>query len=172
MQLFKSYGKLLKLDYRWHLQGPKRGMPRGFAFVDIEPVSEAERAIRELHGKSLLGRSLVVNFATEVLLPSFLSPPLVDSLVEKAPPIDEEPEARRIKMRQKALLETKYSTLRASADRLQKAPIDTKIAVLERKLGPTTTSSVSAESRHNGRPHLKSTLPPRPATQARHHPYA
>lgn len=39
------------------------GEPRGFAFVEMDVDEDAERAIRTLNGKDLLGRTLVVNEA-------------------------------------------------------------------------------------------------------------
>ncbi|KAI9142559.1 hypothetical protein BKA69DRAFT_1067011 [Paraphysoderma sedebokerense] len=47
----------------WHLHGPRRGEPRGYAFVEFERAEDAEKAIAELNGRSLHGRHVVVHFA-------------------------------------------------------------------------------------------------------------
>lgn len=36
LKLFKSFGKITKLDHVRHKTGPLRGKPRGFAFVEYE----------------------------------------------------------------------------------------------------------------------------------------
>jgi RNA recognition motif-containing protein len=37
--------------------------PKGFAFVQMQTVEEAKRAVEELHDKEFLGRKLVVSGA-------------------------------------------------------------------------------------------------------------
>ena len=39
------------------------GKSRGFAFVEMESAEQAAKAVEELHGKDVDGRSLVVNIA-------------------------------------------------------------------------------------------------------------
>lgn len=39
------------------------GRPRGFGFVEMSTTAEAQRAIKELNGKSLDGRTITVNEA-------------------------------------------------------------------------------------------------------------
>ena len=41
------------------------GMPRGFAFVQMETTEDAQKAIEELNGHELEGRTIVVNQARE-----------------------------------------------------------------------------------------------------------
>jgi cold-inducible RNA-binding protein len=41
------------------------GRPRGFAFVEMGSDSEAQKAVSELHGRELGGRTLKVNEAQE-----------------------------------------------------------------------------------------------------------
>jgi cold-inducible RNA-binding protein len=41
------------------------GQPRGFAFVEMSSASEAQKAVNELNGKELQGRSLRVDIAQE-----------------------------------------------------------------------------------------------------------
>lgn len=33
LKMFSPYGKIISEDFLWHTRGPKRGEPRGFAFV-------------------------------------------------------------------------------------------------------------------------------------------
>ncbi|MCI39323.1 putative RNA-binding protein 18-like, partial [Trifolium medium] len=33
LKMFNPYGKIVSEDFLWHTRGPKRGEPRGFAFV-------------------------------------------------------------------------------------------------------------------------------------------
>lgn len=63
MKLFAQHGTIVKEDFMWHRDGPKKGQPRGFAFVEFSDREAAEKAIAQLDGKSLLGRPLAVRFA-------------------------------------------------------------------------------------------------------------
>ncbi|KAG9450187.1 hypothetical protein H6P81_010152 [Aristolochia fimbriata] len=33
IKLFSQFGKIVQEDFLWHTRGPKRGEPRGYAFV-------------------------------------------------------------------------------------------------------------------------------------------
>lgn len=33
IKMFSPYGKIVSEDFLWHTRGPKRGEPRGFAFI-------------------------------------------------------------------------------------------------------------------------------------------
>ncbi|KAJ1339527.1 hypothetical protein BSLG_005851 [Batrachochytrium salamandrivorans] len=44
MKLFEEYGKIARIDYLWHQEGPKHGMPRGYCFVEMDSVEEAQTA--------------------------------------------------------------------------------------------------------------------------------
>lgn len=33
IKMFSPYGKIVAEDYLWHTRGPKRGEPRGYAFI-------------------------------------------------------------------------------------------------------------------------------------------
>lgn len=33
IKMFSPYGKIISEDFLWHTRGPKRGEPRGFAFI-------------------------------------------------------------------------------------------------------------------------------------------
>lgn len=34
IKMFSPYGKIVSEDFLWHTRGPKRGVPRGFAFIE------------------------------------------------------------------------------------------------------------------------------------------
>lgn len=65
LRLFMPYGRIVKSDYCWHLHGPKKGEPRGFAFVEYETPAEAGKAIAALDGRELKGRRLQVRYQRE-----------------------------------------------------------------------------------------------------------
>jgi RNA recognition motif-containing protein len=58
--LFARHGKV---DQVSRPRDPATGRARGFAFVEMADDAEGERAIRELNGSTLGGRSIVVNEA-------------------------------------------------------------------------------------------------------------
>lgn len=34
IKMFSPFGKIISEDFLWHTRGPKRGEPRGFAFIE------------------------------------------------------------------------------------------------------------------------------------------
>jgi cold-inducible RNA-binding protein len=58
--LFARYGKVDRVSRPRDLA---TGRARGFAFVEMPDDAEAERAIRELNGSTLHGRTIAVNEA-------------------------------------------------------------------------------------------------------------
>jgi RNA-binding protein 18 len=36
LKLFSPFGKIAREDFFWHMQGEKRGVPRGYCFVEYE----------------------------------------------------------------------------------------------------------------------------------------
>ncbi|KAF9615584.1 hypothetical protein IFM89_024673, partial [Coptis chinensis] len=91
IKMFSPFGKIVAEDYLWHTRGPKRGEPRGFAFIQFNTkevsshfplfnlavimqclifsievsMQEAELAKEKMNGKLACGRPLVVRFASE-----------------------------------------------------------------------------------------------------------
>ncbi|XP_054787211.1 uncharacterized protein LOC129293326 isoform X1 [Prosopis cineraria] len=65
IKMFSPYGKIISEDFLWHTRGPKRGEPRGFAFIQYSSKEEAEMAKEKMHGKLACGRPLVVRLASE-----------------------------------------------------------------------------------------------------------
>ncbi|GAQ80016.1 hypothetical protein KFL_000440180 [Klebsormidium nitens] len=63
VKLFSQHGTIVQEDFMWHRDGPKKGQPRGYAFVEFSTRREAEKAVAQLDGRSFLGRPLVVRFA-------------------------------------------------------------------------------------------------------------
>ncbi len=58
---FQAYGGVESVDI---ITDKYSGRPKGFAFVEMPTVSEAQAAINELNGKTLKERTLNVNAAT------------------------------------------------------------------------------------------------------------
>ncbi|BBN20117.1 RNA-binding protein 18 [Marchantia polymorpha subsp. ruderalis] len=65
IKLFSPFGKIRCEEYMWHTHGPKRGEPRGFAFVEYSKREDAERAKASMNGRLAFGRPLVVRFVDE-----------------------------------------------------------------------------------------------------------
>ena len=68
MQLCRPFGRIQNLDVAAHNFGPRRGMPKGFAFVEYATRKEAEAAREALNNRPLLGQPLTVRFVTERML--------------------------------------------------------------------------------------------------------
>ncbi|XP_024027564.1 probable RNA-binding protein 18 isoform X2 [Morus notabilis] len=66
--MFSPFGKIVSEDFLWHTRGPKRGEPRGFAFVQYSTKEEARLAKEKMHGRLACGRPLVVRLASEKFL--------------------------------------------------------------------------------------------------------
>ncbi|MCD7463948.1 hypothetical protein HAX54_051760 [Datura stramonium] len=65
IKMFSSFGKIVAEDFLWHTRGPKRGEPRGYAFVQFSTKEEAVLAKEKMHGRLVCGRPLVVRLASE-----------------------------------------------------------------------------------------------------------
>ncbi|GAB2265163.1 hypothetical protein Dimus_000228 [Dionaea muscipula] len=65
IKLFSPYGKIQSEDFLWHTRGPKRGEPRGFAFIQYSTKEEAMLAKEKMHGRLACGRPLVVRLSGE-----------------------------------------------------------------------------------------------------------
>lgn len=63
IQLFRPFGEIVKEDFAWHTHGPKKGEPRGFCFVEYATKEAAQIAMRKMHGKQVLNRTLDVHFS-------------------------------------------------------------------------------------------------------------
>ncbi len=59
-EAFGSYTSIVSLKL---ITDRETGQSRGFAFIEMQDSAEAERAISEMDGKSLSGKSLRVNEA-------------------------------------------------------------------------------------------------------------
>ncbi len=57
---FEQYGEVLSVNM---VTDRETGRARGFAFLEMANAEEADRAIAEMNGKSLEGRTLTVNEA-------------------------------------------------------------------------------------------------------------
>ncbi|KAL6500908.1 hypothetical protein OROHE_025105 [Orobanche hederae] len=69
IKMFSPFGKIISEDFLWHTRGPKRGEPRGYAFIQFSTkemrMQEAIRAKVKMHGRMACGRPLVVRLASE-----------------------------------------------------------------------------------------------------------
>jgi len=83
IQLFSRYGKLSKLDFLFHKNGPLKGKPRGYAFVEyadaevrslyctllmptLRNLQSAAKALAACHEKLIRGRKISVTYANQV----------------------------------------------------------------------------------------------------------
>ncbi|PON58190.1 Splicing factor-like protein [Parasponia andersonii] len=55
IKMFSPFGKIVSEDCLWHTRGPKRGEPRGFAFIQV--VGEASIASACGHSSGQLSQS-------------------------------------------------------------------------------------------------------------------
>nr|AFK40282.1 unknown [Medicago truncatula] len=65
LKMFSPYGKIMSEDFLWHTRGPKRGEPRGFAFIQYSTKEEAILAKEKMHGRLACSRPLVIRLAGE-----------------------------------------------------------------------------------------------------------
>lgn len=65
LKLFTPHGKIKTFNFLWHKHGPKKGEPRGYAFIEYDTESEALKAIKSLDGRLVAGRHLRVQVAVE-----------------------------------------------------------------------------------------------------------
>ncbi|KAK2983563.1 hypothetical protein RJ640_023097 [Escallonia rubra] len=65
IKMFSPFGEIVSEDFLWHSRGPKRGEPRGYAFIQFRSKEEAKLAKEKMHGKLVSGRPLVVRLASE-----------------------------------------------------------------------------------------------------------
>ncbi|XP_026409180.1 probable RNA-binding protein 18 [Papaver somniferum] len=65
IKMFSPYGKIESEEFLWHTRGPKRGEPRGFAFIQFSTKEEAQLAKQKMDGRLACGRPLVIRYASE-----------------------------------------------------------------------------------------------------------
>lgn len=65
IKLFSLHGKITRLDYLYQNDGPNKGQPRGYCFLEYEKGEEALKAIKSLEGKEIKGRRMHVKYASE-----------------------------------------------------------------------------------------------------------
>ncbi|MFG1492728.1 RNA recognition motif domain-containing protein [Halobacteriovorax sp. GFR7] len=59
-KLFAEEGNVVAVNV---IRDQESGRARGFGFVEMETISDAEKAIGNLNDKNFMGRSLIVNMA-------------------------------------------------------------------------------------------------------------
>ncbi|RWW18878.1 hypothetical protein BHE74_00029009 [Ensete ventricosum] len=65
IKMFSPFGKIISEDFLWHTRGPRRGEPRGYAFIQYSTKEEALSAKAKMNGRFVSGRPLVVRLASE-----------------------------------------------------------------------------------------------------------
>jgi len=63
LRLCERFGEVAEFDFLYSFSDTGVRTPRGYAFVTFRLSSAAERAVKELHGVSVLGRQLIVRYA-------------------------------------------------------------------------------------------------------------
>ncbi len=61
IKLFQFCGTVVSIEYKWHKNGPLKGIPKGFAFIEMSSVGEAQSAITRLSGQIVRGRKIIVS---------------------------------------------------------------------------------------------------------------
>jgi len=65
IKVFQKCGSVLSVNYMWHKIGPNKGQPKGFAFVKMASVAEADLAISKLNGIVLKSRAIRISKSSE-----------------------------------------------------------------------------------------------------------
>lgn len=133
VKLFEPFGKITWIEVMVHWVGPKKGVSRGFCFLEFEKKQQSLAAINALHGKVIRGKKLVVSFA-------HMTP--------------EQDEARK---RGQASNSRPNSLSILRAQKLKHSSTDAKIQAIERKLSllkkkgeeNTTTTTTSTQQQEN-----------------------
>ncbi|KAF9903053.1 hypothetical protein EC991_004266 [Linnemannia zychae] len=134
LKLFSPFGKVTKLDFMFHYNGPKKGAPRGYCFLEYETSAQAAMAIKQMNRRSLKNRALIVSLAN-------IAPPSTDQEGRKKSHDPNRP--------------TTFSLLKAGA--LKNASTDEKIKAMERKLAQMAESpNKSASTAHPSLPNRPS----------------
>lgn len=67
-EAFSSFGEVVSAQV---IKERDTGRSRGFGFVEMETEEQAQNAMKEMDGKELMGRSIVVNLSKEKPRDSF-----------------------------------------------------------------------------------------------------
>jgi RNA recognition motif-containing protein len=60
IKLFQKYGTVEEVRYIWHKNGPLKGRPKGFAFVSMSSIEEANVAASNIHHSMIRGKRVVI----------------------------------------------------------------------------------------------------------------
>ena len=63
IKLFQKCGTVTDVNYMWHKFGPLKGQPKGFAFIGMGSLAEAEIAIKRKNGVEVKSRKMIVAFS-------------------------------------------------------------------------------------------------------------
>ncbi|KAG2235150.1 hypothetical protein INT48_006531 [Thamnidium elegans] len=63
VKIFEKFGKIKYIEVMIHRTGPKKGLSKGYCFLEYENKEQALTAINTLQGKMIKGKPLNVSFA-------------------------------------------------------------------------------------------------------------
>ncbi|EDO45951.1 predicted protein [Nematostella vectensis] len=63
LKILQQFGEIEHFQFLFHGNGPNRGEPRGYCFVEFKKKEDARKALRGLNKKIVLSRALVVDWA-------------------------------------------------------------------------------------------------------------
>jgi RNA recognition motif-containing protein len=86
IKVFSRFGVVSSCAFLFNFDGPRRGKPKGFCFVEMATHGDALAAIAALNGRLLRGRELRVNIAKEERTEGLRSTATAEL---KAPTVDE-----------------------------------------------------------------------------------
>jgi RNA recognition motif-containing protein len=61
--IFQLYGNILTVNYLWHKTGPKKGQPKGYAFIEYENEESVQNALKQ---ENIVIRGKRISIRTEM----------------------------------------------------------------------------------------------------------
>mmetsp|Transcript_30182 Transcript_30182/g.43115 ORF Transcript_30182/g.43115 Transcript_30182/m.43115 type:complete len:224 (-) Transcript_30182:3542-4213(-) len=65
IRIFQGAGTVKNIEYMWHKHGPLRGVPRGYAFIEMSSLHDAQNAIECFNNMIVRGKKLHVCYCDE-----------------------------------------------------------------------------------------------------------
>ncbi|KAF6157659.1 hypothetical protein GIB67_037232 [Kingdonia uniflora] len=127
IKMFSPFGKIVSEDFLWHTRGPKRGQPRGFAFIQFSNKEEAEVAKEKMNGKLACGRPLIVRFSSEkYLLDTATNPPKAVGNIKKTSTVSSSSSGQRNRTAKIAAIKNKLKAIEQDSCSLKKLRLGDK----------------------------------------------